>query len=301
MGSALWSAWNDNDCVNKVTAIAPHPERITGLVRSRDRVVNDPSTLETGKEEKFDSILFAVKSQILGSVLENYTAHISPDTTIISIAAGKPTEFLRQHLQTDQNTAIIRAMPNTPCQIGEGVIGCYADESVSERHRQHAEALFKPSALVFWVKDEAQMHGVTAVSGSGPGFVFAHMEELEQQGLLRHEVIEDVLASLDPDSNSRSTAFLSAFAQAAIDEGFENNLAHAIVRQTVKGSAKLAEHRADKSFAELRQAVTSPNGTTEAGLNVWNRMKENDIGSRMHDTVGAACNRSRQLAMPVTT
>ena len=176
-------------------------------------------------------LVLAVKPQIMDSVLPALAPVIGPHTMALSIAAGIDIARLARGLGMNR---IVRTMPNTPAQIGKGITGAVAGPDISPDNRQAADALLRAAGPVVWFDDEAQLDIVTAISGSGPAYVF-HLVE--------------------------------ALAAAGKAMGLPDAIADQLARQTVIGSAALLE--ADPAApAILRQNVTSPNGTTAAGLAV---------------------------------
>ncbi|KKC37362.1 pyrroline-5-carboxylate reductase [Devosia epidermidihirudinis] len=202
-------------------------------------------------------LVLAVKPQIIDAVLTSLRPIVGPRTLAISIAAGIDLARLSAGLDMGR---VIRTMPNTPAQIGKGITGAVAGDDVSAENRQAAEALLSAAGPVVWFDDEAQLDVVTAVSGSGPAYVFYLVE---------------------------------ALAAAAKQQGLPNAVAEQLARQTVIGSAALLE--ADSAAPSiLRQNVTSPNGTTAAGLAVL--MAEQDgLVQLIGRTVDAAKRRSEEL------
>ena len=176
-------------------------------------------------------LVLAVKPQIIDTVLAALAPVIGPQTLAISIAAGIDIARLSRGLDMGR---IVRTMPNTPAQIGKGITGAVAGPEVGAEGRDVAEALLRAAGPVVWFDDESKLDAVTAVSGSGPAYVF-HLVE--------------------------------ALAAAGKKLGLPDAIAEQLARQTVIGSAALLE--ADPATpAVLRQNVTSPNGTTAAGLAV---------------------------------
>lgn len=199
-------------------------------------------------------LVIAVKPQNIDPVLEGLGPVMGPHTLAISIAAGIDIARLERGLSTGK---IVRTMPNTPAQVGKGVTGAVAGRDTSERDRAMASALLEASGSVFWFDDEADLDAVTAISGSGPGYVFH---------------------------------FVEALAEAAIAQGLPQHLAVRLARQTIIGSAALLE--ADPAPASvLRENVTSPNGTTAAGLSVL--MAE--LPDLLTRTAAAARKRSEEI------
>lgn len=203
-------------------------------------------------------IVAAVKPQVMDDVFPPLAATAGPDTLVLSIAAGRTIASFAQHLPG--GTAIVRSMPNTPASIGRGMTVCCANAHVTEMQRSLADAMLAAVGEVAWVEDEALLDAVTAVSGSGPAYVFLLAEALTDAGRA---------AGLDAD------------------------LARRLARETVTGAAALlagSPLQPDK----LRENVTSPGGTTAAALDVL--MADDGLTSLMTRAVAAATARSRALA-----
>jgi pyrroline-5-carboxylate reductase len=183
---------------------------------------------------------------------------LAPNTVVLSIMAGRTLGFLEGALA--QRTALVRAMPNTPAAIGRGITVAAPNPRVSQRQRELVHALLAASGLVEWVTDEGLMDAVTAVSGSGPAYVFLLVEALTHAG------------------NSA---------------GLPPELAAKLARATVSGSGELL-NRSPLDPAILRQNVTSPGGTTAAALDVL--MAADGLAQLMKEAVLAATRRSRELA-----
>ncbi len=172
--------------------------------------------------------------------------------------AGRTLGFLAGALPP--GTAIVRAMPNTPAAIGRGITVAVPNAKVSARQRQQASELLAAAGSVEWIKDEALMDAVTAVSGSGPAYIFLLAEAMTQAG---------IAAGLPPA------------------------LAARLARETVAGSGELL-HRSELEAATLRQNVTSPGGTTAAALGVL--MGPGGFDRLLTEAIAAATRRSRELA-----
>lgn len=202
-------------------------------------------------------IVLAVKPQIMGDVLASVRPICGPDTLVISIAAGISIERLATGTQSER---VVRAMPNTPAQLGKGITGAMAGAGVSESDRALTDALLGAAGAVVWVGQETLIDAVTAVSGSGPAYVF-HLVE--------------------------------AMAAAGEAQGLSSETAMALARHTVIGAAALLE--ADAAPASLlRENVTSPGGTTAAALAVL-MDAEAGLPALMARTVAAARARSEEL------
>ncbi len=209
-------------------------------------------------------ILLAVKPQVMDDVLPGVAALAGPDTVVLSIMAGRTIAGIAQHFP--DGTAIVRAMPNTPAAIGRGISALCANSAVTQPQTEACEQLLTAGGDTVWVDDEALMDAVTAVSGSGPAYVFLLAECL---------------------------------AEAAGAAGLPAPLAERLARVTVAGAGELL-HRSDLDPATLRRNVTSPGGTTAAALGVL--MGEETSGQTgpladlMRRAVEAAAKRSRELA-----
>ena len=203
-------------------------------------------------------MLLAVKPQIMDAVFEPIAGHAGPGTLVLSIAAGRPIASFERHLAP--GTAVVRAMPNTPAAIGRGITVCCPNAHVSAAQRAACEALLGAVGQVAWVDDEALIDPVTAVSGSGPAYVFLLAESLTKAG---------IAAGLAPE------------------------LAAKLARATVTGAGELL-NRSDLEASTLRQNVTSPGGTTAAALAVL--MGEGGLDELMTRAVRAATERGRELS-----
>ncbi|MDB5537858.1 MAG: pyrroline-5-carboxylate reductase [Devosia sp.] len=201
-------------------------------------------------------LVLAVKPQIIDAVMTSLQPAIGPQTLVVSIAAGINIARLQRGFDTDR---IVRTMPNTPAQIGKGITGAVAGAGVDSNDRSAADALLAAAGQVVWFDAESDLDAVTAVSGSGPAYIFNLVE---------------------------------ALAAAGEQQGLSPDVAMRLARQTVIGSAALME--ADPApAATLRQNVTSPNGTTAAALAVL--MGEDGLTPLMARAVAAARQRSEEL------
>jgi pyrroline-5-carboxylate reductase len=203
-------------------------------------------------------LLVAVKPQVMDEVLPQLATLVGRGTVVVSIAAGRRIAGLAAHLP--EGTAIVRAMPNTPASVGRGITVMVGNAHVTRAQRDACDRLLRTAGEVAWVDDEAPMDAVTAVSGSGPAYIFYLAECLAQAG---------VAAGLAPE------------------------LAQKVARWTVAGAGELL-HRSDLDAATLRRNVTSPGGTTAAALEVL--MAEDGLRELMRKAVAAAARRSRELA-----
>lgn len=205
-----------------------------------------------------DTVLLAVKPQVMKQVLAPLSGLLQQEKPlIISIAAGIRIDSLSHWAGAD--LPIVRCMPNTPALIGQGMTALYANNAVSPAQHQRAEAILAAVGRTLWLDEEAQIDAVTAVSGSGPAYVFLLMEAMQAAG-------EHL--------------------------GLNPAIARQLVQQTVLGSAGLAAGSAEPA-AQLRRNVTSPGGTTERALAV---LEAAGLRDTVQQALSAAANRSRELA-----
>lgn len=203
-------------------------------------------------------ILIAVKPQMMGDALPKIAPYGDGETLFVSVAAGTTLASFEEAL--GGGSPIVRAMPNTPAAIGRGITAIIGNARVSAAQLDLAEELLSAVGQVVRLSEEAQMDAVTAVSGSGPAYVFHLIETL---------------------------------AEAGIAEGLSQDLALQLARATVAGAGLLAEE-AEEDAAQLRVNVTSPGGTTAAALAVL-MDEESGFPDLMRRAVAAAAARSREL------
>ena len=258
MGEALLAGWLAQGVPTAaVWVVEPDPDRRKWLTdRYRVATVAVPDELDSVLAPAV--LLLAIKPQMMDAALPAFTTRCVSDTLVLSIAGGKPIALFERVLGVDR--AVVRAMPNTPAAVGRGVTVLCANASASAAARQLAERLMAAVGIVHWVDDEELMHAVTAVSGSGPAYVF--------------HVIE-------------------ALAAAGARVGLPTELAMDLARATVTGAGELA-FRSDSPAERLRADVTSPGGTTQAALEVL--MASDGLENLMARAVAAAAQRSRELA-----
>ena len=258
MGGALLRGWLDRGVTeSEVTVIEPSEQTASA---ARDRGVATLAALDKLPNNFAPRVVvFAVKPQVMLDVVPPYRRLVGLNTMFLSIAAGKALAFFETHLGAD--AAVIRAMPNTPAAIGRGMTVVCANAGATCTDRELAESLMTAAGAVAWIEDEALMDGVTAVSGSGPAYIF-HMIE--------------------------------CLAAAGVAAGLPADLSAQLARVTVEGSAALS-HQDGSAPETLRQNVTSPGGTTAAALAIL--MDDVDgLQAVMTRAVTAAANRSRELA-----
>jgi pyrroline-5-carboxylate reductase len=255
MGSAMLRGWLKSGAASHFIVVEPAgaPEVIAPSPRvDPHRAASElPDTLVP------DAVVFAVKPQVINDIVPLYRRLVRPQTVFMSIAAGTTIGNLAKHLG---DAALVRVMPNTPAAIGRAISVACANAHVTPAQRQLCDALLAAIGESTWVEDEGLLDAVTAVSGSGPAYVFLLIETLAEAG---------VKAGLPPE------------------------LALQLARATVAGSGELARV-SHETPARLRENVTSPGGTTRAALDVL--MGEDGLAALMTRAVAAATARSRELA-----
>ena len=253
MGGAMLAGWLAQGLhASHIAVIEPQPSaEINALLAKGIRL--NPSPKDVGAVA---TLVVALKPQMFreaGSMLKSFAG---PSTLVVSIMAGTTIASL----EAVCGGSVVRAMPNTPAAIGRGIPVAVAADNVSAAQRAVADALLRATGSVEWVDDENLMDAVTAVSGSGPAYIFLLAEEL---------------------------------ARAGVEAGLPAELANKLARETVAGSGELL-HRSDAPSATLRQDVTSPGGTTAAALEVL--MGPDGMQSLLTRAVAAATRRSKELA-----
>ncbi len=258
MGTALLKGWIDQGLAqDEVMVVEPQAAARQSIeVELGVKVVAGVGDITS--DFRCRAAVFAVKPQMMADVLPHYVDHVAGGSLVISIAAG--TSIARFEDVFGNKTPIVRAMPNTPAAIGQGVTALYANRHTNDDQQRLAEALMTAVGSVHWIDDEALMHPITAMSGGGPAYVFLLIE---------------------------------ALAQAGIASGLPEDLAWPMARSTVIGSGALAA-ASDEKAAILRQNVTSPGGTTEAALGVL--MAADGIQPLFDQAIAAATGRSEELA-----
>ena len=202
-----------------------------------------------------DIVILSVKPQVLPAVLPGLRGKVRPDALVFSIVAGMPMVTIRVGLD---HAAVVRVMPNTPAQIGEGMAVWTAAPRVTEAQRAQARAILQAMGLEMYVDHEDALDMATAVSGTGPTYVFLLME---------------------------------ALVDAAVHLGFSRREARSLVMQTVLGSVKFAQ-QSDLHLAQLRNMVTSPGGTSAEAIY---QMEKGGLRTVLSKAVWAAYQKSRLL------
>ena len=251
MGGAMLAGWLAGGLDPKrVVVIEPHPSDDIATLAAKGIRLN-PKDIGAA-----DTLVVAVKPQTFREAGPALKPFVAPSTLVVSIMAGITIAALREVC----GGSVVRAMPNTPAAIGRGITVGVAAKDVSAAQRAVADGLLRAIGAVEWVDDEILMDAVTAVSGSGPAYIFLLAEEL---------------------------------ARAGVEAGLPEALATKLARETVAGSGELL-HRSEDSSATLRKNVTSPGGTTAAALEVL--MGDGGMQQLMIRAVAAATKRSKELA-----
>jgi pyrroline-5-carboxylate reductase len=253
MGGAMLSGWLAQGLdAARAVVIEPHPSDDLRQHLAQGVRLN-PSPQEAGNVAAF---VIALKPQAFREAAPHLKPHVGTATLVVSIMAGTTIASIADVLGGN----IVRAMPNTPAAIGRGITVAVAAKNVGSAQRAIADLLLRATGSVEWVEKEDLMDAVTAVSGSGPAYVFLLAEEL---------------------------------ARAGVAAGLPEALATRLARETVAGAGELL-HRSNLEAATLRQNVTSPGGTTAAALEVL--MGKDGLQSLLTRAVAAATHRSRELA-----
>jgi len=251
MGGAMLDGWIALGLdPNKIAIREPQPAPDIAALVARGVRLNPASV------DDASVIVIAIKPQDAATVVPTLKPLANATTLVVSVMAGKTLGFLESALPG----AIVRAMPNTPAAIGRGITVAVPNAKVTQVQRALADTLLGAVGAVEWVEDESLLDAVTAVSGSGPAYVFLLAESL---------------------------------ARAGAAAGLPADLAARLARATVSGSGELL-HRSPLDAATLRQNVTSPGGTTAAALGVL--MAGDGLDPLMEKAVAAATKRSKELA-----
>jgi pyrroline-5-carboxylate reductase len=254
MGGAMAAGWLDGGLeASSLAIVEPNPSREIEVLAARGAAINpaDPAPP--------DVLVLAVKPQSLDAVAPQIGGLANERTLVLSILAGKTIANLRARLP--RAGAFVRAMPNTPAAIGRGVTAAFAGFEATEDQRRWCESLLRAVGTFYWLKDEAEMDAVTAISGGGPAYVFALTE---------------------------------ALAAAAERLGLQPELAMNLARGTVEGAGELMRRESATAPAVLRRNVTSPGGTTAAALAVL--QGEGGLDDLMARAAAAARARAAEMA-----
>lgn len=256
MGSALLKGWLETKICKTIIILEPNAlpddlKSVPGVIHIRD-ITALPPTISAPSVA-----VLAIKPQIMRGMCETLAKTLTAQTLILSIAAG--TTLKNYECCFGKAQPIIRSMPNTPASIGKGAIVAIGNAHTAPTHKKMAETLLEKSGELHWIDDESLMDAVTALSGSGPAYLFYLIELMEKAGT---------------------------------EIGLPPELSKSLARQTVIGAAALAESSSAPA-ATLRQNVTSPGGTTEAALNILMNGEAQDIFTK---ALQAAKTRGQELS-----
>jgi pyrroline-5-carboxylate reductase len=253
MGGALLDGWLSRGLSpKKIVVLEPQPGKPVKALVKRGLRLNPKA-----KPRDVAAMVIAVKPQTAPEALPPLTPLLGRNSVVVSIMAGRTLSFLERMLP---GTAVVRAMPNTPAAIGRGITVAVGNRRVRPAARKLADALLSAVGAVEWASDEALMDAVTAVSGSGPAYVFLLAETM---------------------------------ARAGVAAGLPLALSEKLARETIAGAGELL-HRSVEPAAALRQNVTSPGGTTAAALDVL--MAGDGVEPLMTRAIAAATRRGKELA-----
>jgi len=256
MGSALLAGLWRGEKLGRVLVIEPNPAPdVVELCRAKNFALF--ARVESS-DAPVDALVLAIKPQMLEAAAPALSPLVGPDTLVLSILAGKRVADLASRLPA---RAFVRAMPNTPAAVGRGVTGAYPSPGVEPGQLSLAQALLSAVGSVEWVETEELIDAVTAISGSGPAYLFYLAECL---------------------------------AAAGVAAGLPDELAARLARATVEGAGELMHRTPDASPGRLRENVTSPGGTTAAALGVL--MAKDGLEPLLTRAVAAAKRRAAELS-----
>ena len=257
MGEALLRGWlGAGFSPAKVTVLDPNPSSSIAALAADRGVALNPAPEELRAPE---ALMLAIKPQTLDAAAPEIAALVAPETLVVSILAGKRIDDLRARFP--EARALVRVMPNTPAAVGRGASAGAASALVSAQQQRWTENLMRSVGLFDWLPDETLIDSVTAVSGSGPAYVFALVEALATAG----ETL-----------------------------GLAPALAMRLARATIEGAGELLYRQPAVSAAKLRENVTSPGGTTAAALAVL--QAADGLPALLAKAAEAARDRARELA-----
>jgi len=259
MGTAMLRGWLASRIENRVYILDPAgiPEDLKDYVPNPVSFFTDAAKFVSAAPAA-DIFIIAVKPQVMEDVCKSIAKAVPRGALILSIAAGQTIAAFERRFGSEQ--PVVRAMPNTPAAIGEGISVAAANGNVSESQKAQADAVLKSIGRTEWVEDESLLDAVTAVSGSGPAYVFLLIE---------------------------------AMAEAGRKAGLPADLAMRLARQTVIGAGALAQKEAALPVSSLRQNVTSPGGTTEAALRI---LMGGPMQRMFDEAIAAATARGKELS-----
>jgi len=251
MGGAILDGWARVEAYPpaELIVVDPRPSEAAQAAGRAGAQLNPPDAALAAAQ----TVILAVKPQVWREAAQRYASLLGADAVVVSIAAGVMSQDIAQAFG---GRRVARVMPTTAAAIGQGTASLYAEDP---QVRARARALFEPLGIVVDLADEGQMHAATAVSGSGPAYLYAFVEALEAAG---------AAAGLPPKDANR------------------------LARSTITGAAALLAGSGAEP-ADLRRQVTSPGGTTEAALNVL--LGEHGLPPLLRDAVAKALRRSKEL------
>lgn len=248
MGGAMLRQWADTDDYH-ITVADPAATDLPDGVKHVSKATDLPVDF-------FDVVLIAIKPQMIADVLPDYAPALKSGGCFVSIAAGCSVATIAGVVG---DAAIVRVMPNMGAMVGLGVSGLFANQTCTQKHRSDITALIALTGTCVQLASEDEIDRLTAVSGSGPGYVFEIMR---------------------------------SYVEAAQSVGFDQPTARSLVFDTIAGAVETAR-QSDASLEELRNSVTSKNGTTQAGLEQL--MRSGQLDALLNDTVQAAYARADAL------
>jgi len=255
MGGAILRAVTSQGIVpaEQLLLVEPETEKAAALAEATGCAVQAQID---GRVSEYELLLLATKPQGAPAVMAELRSHLVPEQTVVSVMAGINLATLRNGLGHER---LVRTMPNTPAQLGEGMTAVYADPSVPEASRKQVQAVFGACGTCLEVSREDAIDAATAVSGSGPAYVFYLAEQMMA---------------------------------AAQDLGFSESAAQTLVQKTLRGAILLWEQKG-VSAATLRRQVTSPGGTTEAAVT---HFESQAVGQHLQEGLQKAYQRAKELA-----
>ena len=257
MGFALLEGWAGQGLQGQaVSIIEPNPStQLKNLCKNKGfHLFLDPKSPAPS-----DAVVLAIKPQMLDASIQAAENFLHSGAVLISILAGKSIRDLSARFPHVRS--IVRAMPNTPAAVGRGMTGLYANDATNPQQRDLTESLLKPISQIEWLSQEKEIDMLTAISGSGPAYVFYLVESL---------------------------------AAAGVKLGLSSALSQRLARATIEGAGELLHQMPDVSAEELRKRVTSPGGTTAAALAIL--MKDDGLSLVLDQAVSAARKRAEELA-----
>lgn len=254
MGSAMIQGWLTQGLLKQAEIL--NPSDIDDSLSSHPDLFH-VKLMESLTFKETDIVILAVKPQIMDSVCESLAPLLPPDIPVLSVAAGKDTKYFQDRIP--QCKTIIRAMPNMAVAISKGMTGLYASDNITPSDKEMIDILFNALGQTLWIDDENKMDAITAISGSGPGYLFYFTELMMKAG---------------------------------ISIGFTQDEAKKLALQTIIGASALMEADDDADITQMRQNVTSKGGTTQAALDT---LMQGEFEEILINAVKAAEKRGQEL------